>query len=162
MAYLPTIRTYAGTELDPYLAAAIIREESHYNVRAVSPVGALGLMQLMPATAERVARRLGVSLDNRDALLSRETNIMLGVTYLEQLLKRFEGKPMYAVAAYNAGPNAVSAWIQEHGAKEPDEFVESIPYRETRLYVKRVLRSYRQYQRLGHAVCHSGSLDKVC
>jgi soluble lytic murein transglycosylase len=69
---------------------------------------------------------------------------------------------IYAVAAYNAGPPAVSGWITKHGEKEPDEFVELIPYQETRQYVKRVLRSYREYFRLAGASCGAPSLDKAC
>ena len=160
--YLPTIQAYAGNQVDPYLAAAIIREESQYDSRAVSRVGAVGLMQVMPATAQTVARSLGVPDVMRDELFNQEINIRLGVGYLAQLLQQFSGNVMYAVAAYNAGPAAVSDWILKHGDKEPDEFVELIPYQETRQYVKRVLRSYREYHRLERGACAARSLDKVC
>jgi len=160
--YLPTIQAYAGNQVDPYLAAAIIREESQYDTRAVSRVGAVGLMQVMLATAQTVARSLGVPDIMRDELFNQETNIRLGVGYLAQLLKQFSGNVMYTVAAYNAGPAAVSDWILKHGDKEPDEFVELIPYQETRQYVKRVLRSYREYHRLERGSCSARSLDKVC
>lgn len=160
--YLPTIQAYAGNQVDPYLVAAIIREESQYDSRAVSRVGAVGLMQVMPATAQTVARSLGVPDVMRDELFNQEINIRLGVGYLAKLLQQFSGNIMYTVAAYNAGPAAVSDWILKHGDKEPDEFVELIPYQETRQYVKRVLRSYREYHRLEHGTCTARSLDKVC
>jgi soluble lytic murein transglycosylase len=160
--YLPAIRVHAGTTVDPYLVAAIIREESQYDARAVSRVGAVGLMQVMPATAQAVARMQGFPDVVRDDLFDQETNIRFGVRYLEQLLQQFSGNVMYAVAAYNAGPQAVTGWIAKNDSKEPDEFVELIPYQETRQYVKRVLRSYREYRRLGGGGCEVRFLDKVC
>ncbi len=160
--YLPTIRAHAGTQMDPFLAAAVIREESHYDVRAVSFVGAVGLMQLMPATAQSVARRLGLPEVMREDLFDHQTNIRFGVEYLGQLLKKFSGNAIHAVAAYNAGPVAVSSWIQKFGDREADEFIEMIPYQETRRYVKRVLRSYREYHRLEGSECAIRFLDKVC
>ncbi len=161
-ALLPAIR-HAGPRLvDPYLAAALIREESHYDARAVSRVGAIGLMQLMPATAQTVAKKDGNGDVTRDALFDVDTNVRLGVRYLGQLLDQFDGNLVYAVAAYNAGPQAVSAWVAKNGVREIDEFVEQIPYQETRQYVKRVLRSYREYRRLGGDGCTARVLDKVC
>ena len=111
-------------------------------------VGAVGLMQLMPATANQVAQRFGLSAVERDDLFDQGTNIGLGVRYLGQLLDQFSGNVAYAVAAYNAGPTAVTGWISTDGKREQDEFIELIPYQETRLYVKRVLRSYGEYVRL--------------
>jgi soluble lytic murein transglycosylase len=134
--------------VDPYLAAAIIREESQYDERAVSRVGAVGLMQLMTGTANAVAHRYGYPAVGREELFDQETNIRLGVRYLQQLLEQFSGNPVYAVAAYNAGPVAVSSWVAAQKGRDADEFVELIPYLETRQYVKRVLRSYREYLRL--------------
>ncbi len=159
--YLPTIRAFGSNRFDPYLAAAIIREESQYDARAVSRVGAIGLMQLMPTTAQAVAQRNGGTV-GRDELFDHETNIRYGVRYLEQLIGQFNGNLVHAVAAYNAGPPVVTAWIQKFGDKEPDEFVELIPYQETRQYVRRVLRSYREYRRLGGEACTVRSLDKAC
>jgi soluble lytic murein transglycosylase len=159
--YLPAIRALSSARLDPYLAAAIIREESQYDARAVSRVGAIGLMQLMPATAQSVAQRNGGTVA-RDDLFDYETNIRYGVRYLEQLLGQFNGNLVHAVAAYNAGPPVVASWIQKFGDKEPDEFVELIPYQETRQYVRRVLRSYREYRRLAGETCALRSLDKAC
>lgn len=130
--------------------AAIIREESQYDRRAVSRVGAIGLMQVMPTTANQVARRLGFPGMGREDLFDQETNIRIGVRYLEQLVEQFAGNVIYVIAAYNAGPAAVNAWIAMNRGRDPDEFVELIPYQETRQYVKRVLRSYHEYLRLNN------------
>lgn len=161
-AYLSVIRKHAGARVHPSLAAAIIREESQYDSRALSRVGAIGLMQVMPATAQAVARKFGIPSVNREELFEQEVNIRFGVLYLDQLLRQFEGNALYAIAAYNAGPPAVLAWMAKYGNKPPDEFVELIPYQETRQYVKRVLRSYREYVRLAGSDCSGRSLDKVC
>jgi soluble lytic murein transglycosylase len=147
---VPTIAAQGVSAVDPYLAAAIIREESQYDEKALSVVGAVGLMQLMPATANAVAQRHGFPAVGREELFDRETNIRLGVRYLGQLLDQYGGNLAYAVAAYNAGPIAVNNWIAVHHGRDQDEFVELIPYQETRLYVKRVLRSYGEYRRLNH------------
>lgn len=145
---LPTIAAQGVKVVDPYLAAAIIREESQYDEKAVSVVGAVGLMQLMPVTANAVAQRYGFPAVGREELFDQETNIRLGVRYLGQLLEQYGGSLAHAVAAYNAGPIAVNNWIALHRGRDQDEFVELIPYQETRLYVKRVLRSYGEYRRL--------------
>jgi soluble lytic murein transglycosylase len=160
--HLAAIRTYAGTRVDPYLASAIIREESQYDSRAVSRAGALGLMQLMPETARAMARRTGSPEGTREDLFTPDTNIRYGTRYLDELLERFGGNVIYAVAAYNAGPSAVSSWITKNAARDVEEFVELIPYQETRQYVKRVLRSYREYRRLSGEPCRLDALDKVC
>jgi soluble lytic murein transglycosylase len=135
-----------GAELA--LVAAVIREESAYDPRAVSSVGAIGLMQLMPDTGRWVARRIGLDLPGKDALYNPETNIRLGASYLSFLLEQFEGNFVYAIAAYNAGSGAVDRWITSFGSRDQDEFIESIPYRETRNFVKRVLRSLGEYRRI--------------
>ena len=160
-AYLPVIRTYAGS-VDPFLAAAIIREESQYDIRALSRVGAVGLMQVMPATAQTMAKKNGTGDVGREELFDHETNIRFGVKYLGQLLEQFSGNVTQVVAAYNAGPQAVSTWMTKYADRDPDEFVEMIPYLETRQYVKRVLRSYREYLRLAGTACEAHLLDKVC
>jgi soluble lytic murein transglycosylase len=146
---LPTIKLQGAKGVDPYLIAAIIREESQYDVKAVSRVGAIGLMQVMPATANTVAQRVGLPAVGREDLFDQETNIRIGVRYVEQLLEQFSGNVVYTIASYNAGPLAVGNWIAQYQGQDQDEFVELIPYQETRQYVKRVLRSYREYVRLG-------------
>lgn len=162
MGYVPVIQSHAAGSVDPYLVAALIREESLYDARALSPAGAIGLMQLMPATARRLGGEAEDLGELRDLLFDSETNIRLGSRYLGTLVRRFSGNILHAVAAYNAGPTAVRSWVQRNGARDPEEFVELIPYRETRGYVKRVLRSYREYHRLQNGGCAAASLDKVC
>jgi soluble lytic murein transglycosylase len=148
---LPMIKSQGVSGVDPYLVAAIIREESQYDWQAVSRVGAIGLMQVMPGTANNVAQRLGLPPVSRDDLFDQETNIQIGVRYVEQLLEQFSGNVAFTIAAYNAGPIVVKSWIALHPGRNQDEFIELIPYQETRQYVKRVLRSYREYLRLDKA-----------
>ncbi len=160
--YLTKIRQYADPHVDPFLVAGIIREESLYNPKALSPVGAMGLMQLMPKTANRVACRLGVGSIDREDLLEGDLNVRLGVHYVGELLHDYKGNPIHAVAAYNAGPHAVKRWIATFGDREPDEFVELISYTETRRYVKRVITSYRIYHFLHSTTCSALALDRAC
>jgi soluble lytic murein transglycosylase len=148
---LPTIKGQGVNGVDPYLVAAIIREESQYDRQAVSRVGAIGLMQVMPGTANTVAQRLGLPTVGRDDLFDQETNIQIGVHYVEQLLEQFSGNVALTIASYNAGPVVVGSWIALYPGRSQDEFIELIPYSETRQYVKRVLRSYREYIRLDKA-----------
>jgi len=150
MGLVPTIKMQRVDGVDPYLVAAIIREESQYDWRAVSRVGAIGLMQIMPATANTVAQRHRFPSVTRDDLFDQETNIRIGVRYIEQLLAQFSGNVVQAVAAYNAGPIVVENWATANRGLSEDEFVELIPYRETRQYVKRVLRSFKEYVRLAN------------
>jgi soluble lytic murein transglycosylase len=148
---LPTIKGRGINGVDPYLVAAIIREESQYDRQAVSRVGAIGLMQVMPGTANNVAKRLGLPAVGRDDLFDQEINIQIGVHYVEQLLEQFSGNVALTIASYNAGPMVVGSWVALYPGRSQDEFIELIPYQETRQYVKRVLRSYREYLRLGKA-----------
>lgn len=145
---ISTINMQGVDGVDPFLVAAIIREESQYDWRAVSRAGAIGLMQVMPATANEVAQYHRLPDVTRDDLFDQETNIRIGVRYVGQLLVRFSGNLVHAVAAYNAGPLAVESWIVAHQGRSDDEFVELIPFQETKQYVKRVLRSYKEYVRL--------------
>jgi soluble lytic murein transglycosylase len=145
-AYWATVSTQAQTKgLDPYLVLALIRQESLFNPEAVSPAQAYGLMQLLPKTAARVTH---VSSVSAASLMDPEFNIGAGTAYLRQLLDMYNGNQMMAVAAYNAGEHAVDKWRSRYTDLEPDEFVESISFRETRNYVKLVLRNYRTYRRL--------------
>ena len=145
---IPTIKMQGVEGVDPYLVAAIIREESQYDWRAVSRVGAIGLMQVMPATANAVAQQHRLPPVVREDLFDQESNIRIGTRYVGQLLNQFSGNVIYTIASYNAGPIVVGNWIGLHRARSQDEFVELIPYQETRQYVKRVLRSYKEYLRL--------------
>lgn len=135
--------------VDPYFVAAIIREESQFRPDALSPAGARGVMQVMPATGAWIARLTGIRDFDRAKLFDAETNISLGTWYLAHLLKRFKGDLVLVSAAYNAGPDAVSGWVGKNGpAMEKDAFVERIPFMETRGYVKKVLRNYAEYRRI--------------
>lgn len=132
----------------PELLLAVMREESGFQPDARSVVGARGLVQLMPATGQRLATRLGVTLSSADELFEPARNLELGAAYLAELLERFQGRVSAAVASYNAGPEAVQRWLGQNGGLDDDAFVESIPYDQTRSYAKRVLRSFRNYQTL--------------
>ena len=145
---IPTIKMSGANGVDPFLVAAIIREESQYDRRAVSRVGAIGLMQVMPATANAVAQQHHLPSLSREDLFDQETNIRIGARYVEQLFTQFSGNIVQTIAAYNAGPIVVGTWAATYRGRSEDEFVELIQYQETRQYVKRVLRSYREYLRL--------------
>ncbi len=145
---IPTIKILGANGVDPLLVAAIIREESQYDWRAVSRVGAIGLMQVMPATANAVAQQHRLPSLSREDLFDQEINIRIGVRYVEQLLAQFSGNVVHTIAAYNAGPIVVGNWAATYRGRSEDEFVELIQYQETRQYVKRVLRSYKEYLRL--------------
>jgi soluble lytic murein transglycosylase len=152
-AFWETVTRAAGrTGVDPYLVAGIIREESRFDPNAVSPANAYGLMQLLPGTAKGAARLAGMPAPDLRGLVDPQTNISLGTVVLEELLHLFNRVDL-AIAAYNAGPEAVRGWQARRGVFDPDAFVEEIPYTETRLYVKTVLQSagmYRWLYRDGH------------
>ncbi|MBF0541942.1 MAG: transglycosylase SLT domain-containing protein [Nitrospirae bacterium] len=128
------------------LIYAIMREESRYNETAYSPAGAVGLMQLMPNTAVKIAQKCGIEIKDNDEIIMVNTNINLGAKYLKILVDEFNSLPP-AIASYNAGRLIVKTWLSRGNYKSADEFIEDIPYVETRNYVKRVLRSYFQYLR---------------
>jgi soluble lytic murein transglycosylase len=149
LAYWELIQQKAQERgLDPYLVLALIRQESLFDARARSPAAALGLMQLIPPTAARVAKQLGLPTPSQDMLFQPEVNIALGTQYLKDLLQRYSNNWFKALAAYNAGEAAVDRWEKEIVTDDIEEFVERIPYVETRGYVKLVLRNHRIYKRL--------------
>ncbi len=134
---------------DPYFIEAIIREESQFSSDALSPAGARGLMQVMPATGKWVARRIKLRGYDRGKLFDSDMGINIGTWYIGHLLRQFKGDLLLATAAYNAGPDAVIAWLGKYGYNgERDAFVEAIPFSETRAYVKKVLRNYNEYKRI--------------
>lgn len=133
---------------DPYFIAAIIREESQFREEALSPAGARGVMQVMPATGAWAASAIRLQGFDKARLFESDTAINLGTWYISHLMKRFKNDPLLVAAAYNAGPEAVSGWIGNGTGSVRDEFVESIPYSETRGYVKKVLRNYAEYRRI--------------
>lgn len=140
-------RNAAQNRISEHLAFALIRAESSFFPEARSPVGALGLMQLMPATAKDTARQMRETV-TMPQLTIPEVNVRIGSRYLKGLLNRFNGNLVSAVAAYNAGPSPVLRWRKNLSGLREDEFIESIPYSETREYVKRVLAGMEVYRRL--------------
>lgn len=145
--YYDEIKQYAGNN-DPTLMMALIREESYFNPNAQSGVGARGLMQLMPATAKEISSQYGFGMTSLDDLFKPEFNIKLGNTYYAQLRSALNGMDISAIAAYNGGIGSVGRWKQSVVYNDTDEFIEQIPYAETKNYVKKVFRSYWNYLRI--------------
>jgi soluble lytic murein transglycosylase len=133
--------------LDPYLVAAVVREESSYYPRAMSRAGARGLMQLMPATARPMADLRGLAFEGGSLLDDPRANLDMGASFLAGLLKEF-GDPRLALAAYNAGPKRARDWWKARRTSDMEAWVEQIPYDETRHYVKRVTLSWEEYRRV--------------
>jgi len=133
--------------VDPLLLVAIVRQESVFDAAALSPAGARGLAQLLPGTAALTARGLDVTF-YPDWITVPDLNLHLGAAHLEELLKRFGGRVEVAAAAYNAGAAPAARWLARPGADDPDQFVELIPYQETRAYVRAVLRNRDLYAAL--------------
>ena len=145
-ALRPTIMEAAAEAgVDPHLALAVVAAESSGRPDAVSPAGARGLMQLMPATAEEQARKLGMADYDASRLLEIGVNLRLGCAYLAYLLRRYDGAEPFALAAYNAGPTRVNRWREAAPDASPAEVIEREGYEETRTYVKRVLRYRAAY-----------------
>jgi soluble lytic murein transglycosylase len=134
--------------LDPYLVAGLIRQESMFNTRARSPVGALGLMQVMPATGTAVARGLGISGFQPSRLTDPTINLRIGTKYLADQIRSHNGRMVDAIAAYNAGPHRVTGWKRFPEYRDPEIFIERIPYEETRNYVKIVQANAHIYREL--------------
>jgi soluble lytic murein transglycosylase len=134
--------------LDPYLVAGLIRQESEFNPQAVSPAKALGLMQVRPGTGRLFARRAGVQRFSSRSLFQPSVNLKIGASVLRSMLDDHGGRIEETLAAYNAGPNRAVEWLAWNHYREPAEFVESIPFTETRDYVQAVLRNADLYRRL--------------
>lgn len=135
-------RVQAASErwgVDPALVYGLMRAESAMQPDALSPAGARGLLQLMPGTAQAVARRQGLSYNGQGDLMSPAINIPLGVAHLAELQERYEGAWIHVAAAYNAGIGAVSRWLDSRPFVDPDIWLETLPFFETRDYVPRVL-----------------------
>jgi soluble lytic murein transglycosylase len=142
------VRESRANGLDPYLVAGLIRQESMFNPRARSGAGALGLMQVMPQTGTSVARAAGVTNFQPSRLTEPALNLRLGTRYLADQIRRHDGRLVDAIAAYNAGPHRVARWKQFPEYRDPEVFVERIPYQETRDYVKIVQQNARIYREL--------------
>ncbi|HYX69479.1 MAG TPA: transglycosylase SLT domain-containing protein [Terriglobales bacterium] len=134
--------------LDPFLVAALIRQESEFNPRAVSHAHAMGLMQLLPSSGRKIARQVKLPRYSTQRLLEPDVNLQLGTVYFRQALDQYGGTLEYALAAYNAGDNRVEEWRKDGTYRDVAEFVESIPFTETREYVQAILRNANVYRRL--------------
>jgi soluble lytic murein transglycosylase-like protein len=134
--------------LDPYLVASIIRQESAFEPATVSNAGAVGLMQIMPEEAARIASAGGLGEVTREALFNPSTNVAVGAAEYSQKLLAMNGNHTLAVAAYNAGEEPVQGWMTRTPLDDIDLFIESIPFAETRLYVKTVNRNRNEYRRI--------------
>jgi soluble lytic murein transglycosylase-like protein len=156
LKYWESIRTEAQRrQIDPYLIASIIRQESGFEPSVVSNAGAVGIMQIMPQEAERIATAAGIQTPSRQQLFDPNTNIAIGVAEYAQKLAVMRGTEVLAIAAYNAGEDAVGKWLAQAPLDDIDLFVESIPFNETRLYVKSVTRNRFEYRRIYEGVSSS-------
>jgi soluble lytic murein transglycosylase len=141
-------RSSAANGLDPYLVASLIRQESEFNPGAVSRANAVGLMQLLPKTGKVVARQAKMKHYNASQLYTPAVNMQLGTRYFRGMVDKFGGSFEYALAAYNAGSDRVEEWLGQGKYRDPQEFVESIPFTETREYVQAILRNASVYKQL--------------
>jgi len=141
------VREASARGLDPFFVAGLIRQESMFHASIASSAGAIGLMQLLPGTADEVGRSLGIRTP-RASLTDPEINVRLGTQYLASMLRRFDGRVEDALSAYNAGPSRIQQWRTRPEARDPDVFLEFIPFRETRHYVKVVQQNQRIYTAL--------------
>lgn len=147
-AYRQTVEREAKAQgVDPALMWAVMRRESAFEPTQISGANARGLMQLIPPTASAIAKELKLPAPGQDALLAPDLNVKLSSWYLAALVKRF-GHPVLCAAAYNAGPSAVLRWVKDSGKLPLDLFVERIPYKETRGYVKQVVADLYNYRAL--------------
>ncbi len=155
--YWDTIKAdSAKNNLDPYLVASLIRQESEFDPAVISYANAYGLMQLLPSVGKVMAREEGLTRFQTFQLLDPDTNIRLGTRYLRQMLDKFGGVEEYALAAYNAGDSRVSDWQAGGPYHGIDEFVESIPFTQTREYVEAIRRNQETYKAIDQfASAHS-------
>ena len=152
-ASYPKPALYDTSQVEKALIYSIVRQESNFDPQAESYKGALGLMQLMPATAKAVAISLNIEFDKERLKSDHNYNIKLGASYLRSLIKKYDGSYPLAIAAYNAGPHNVNKWIKRVGNPIQNDvdlidWIERIPYRETRNYVQRVLENLTIYREL--------------
>ncbi|WP_425061384.1 Soluble lytic murein transglycosylase [Sporomusa carbonis] len=147
--YQEAVYTYAlEYDLNPFLVAGVIRTESKFIASALSPKGALGLMQIMPETGRWIAEQL----EQKDFMIADLTdpdvNIRFGTWYLASLKKEFAGNEVLYLAAYNGGRGNVKQWMQRYGWSTDFDDIEQIPFKETREYVEKVLYNKKRYQEL--------------
>jgi len=138
----------AANHLDPYLVASLIRQESEFNPGAISRANAMGLMQLLPTVGRGLAKEMKIHHFSNDELLVAGTNLMLGTRYFKRMVDHYGGQVEYALAAYNAGEDRVDDWRKNGKFRDVEEFVESIPFTETREYVQAIMRNAALYKLL--------------
>jgi soluble lytic murein transglycosylase len=138
----------SSSELDPLFVVSLILAESVFDPEAYSPAGAMGLMQLMPTTGARMATQIEIPAPSPEQYFRPELNILLGTTYLKELLSLFDRQLLPVIASYNAGEQVVSTWWNDRYKENMPAFVASIPYQETKQYVQKVLWYYWEYQRI--------------
>lgn len=144
--YQQDIVTYSQkNKIDPFLVAAIIKNESGFDHKAVSPVGAIGLMQIMPETGEWIAKQMGLPNYTKDSLYETQMNIRMGCWYVGELDAEFKHNLALIMIAYNAGRGQTKAWMQENGWDYNFNDPAKIPYPDTREYVQKVLRDRDKY-----------------
>ncbi len=141
-------RSASDNGVDPYLVASLIRQESEFNPGAISRANAIGLMQLLPGVGKKLAKETKLRGFSYNMLLSPEVNLRLGTRYFRHMLDKYDGTVEYALAAYNAGSDRVSDWRGHSSFRDVPEFVESIPFTETREYVQAIVRNAALYRRL--------------
>jgi len=147
--YWDALRRYSEENgLDPYLVASLIRQESEFNPGVVSHANAYGLMQLLPKTGKGTAKQVGLPNYKTESLLDPTINIELGTKYFREMVDHFGGQVEYALAAYNAGSSRVEDWRSSGNYRDIEEFVESIPFTETREYVQAIVRNAEVYKRV--------------
>ena len=147
--YAEAIEEYSELyNVDTFLISAMILEESRYNAAAISWAGAVGLMQIMPATGGELAQQLKIRRFRTSMLKEPDVNIRMGTKYISYLNSLFDGDPMLVIGAYNGGPGRMKRWVSSKNIKDIDEFVEKITIRETRLHIKKVINSYDNYVRI--------------
>jgi soluble lytic murein transglycosylase len=149
LPYRVPLETYSrARSIDTFTLAALIRQESEFNPRAISSARAYGLTQVLPSTGRQLSRTAGVRGFTPAMLFEPETNLKLGTLHLKSLLEQHGGRWETTLAAYNAGKSRVDRWLTWGEYREPAEFIETIPFTETRDYVQIVLRNADIYRRL--------------
>jgi soluble lytic murein transglycosylase len=147
--YWPMIQKLSAEhDLDPYLVAALMGQESTFDASIVSVANAIGLMQVMPATGRQYAKKIGITPFSPARLTEPDVNARIGARYLADLIRMFGGQAHHAIASYNAGEHRVIRWKKERGDLPQDEFIDDIPFAETQNYVKRILGTAEDYRRL--------------
>ena len=134
--------------IDPLLIFSIIKAESNFKENAESSSGAVGLMQLMEETAKEIAESMDEPILEKEDLKEAETNIKIGIKYYSILQKNYDGNMLLALTAYNAGIGNVNTWIKNGIIKSDGSDIENIPYKETNMYVRKIIRNYKMYNKI--------------